>query len=772
MAYASFLSSQSAAKQMSAGDATMTQFPRGADETLDDSSPAAKMAKHFPKIDGYKILGVLGQGGMGIVYRAVQTKLNRTVALKVLPAIVGTASPGAVIRFRREATAAAGLHHTHIVPIYDFGESSEAYYYAMELVVGQPLNILIGRFGVTRASTASPTRLAELIQTTIADPSGEVKLSNSGVVPPPGVASQSFTATSGHGRPYYQQVAKWMEAAADALEYAHSCGIIHRDIKPANLILSTDGRLMVADFGLAKRADDKSLTMTGSIVGTMRYMSPEQAMAKRVKVDHRTDIYSLGATMYELLCLKPAFPQEDDKEILGAVLAQDPIRPRKISATVPAELETICFKMLEKSPAARYDTARALAEDLRRYIQDLPIVAKPPGPLQRIGKFVRRRKAPVIAASAAFLLLISSTLMIRARRASIESRKQARMAQVVALTESGTAYTSLRKWDLAEAELRSALAIDPNSVRTLLTLAWMKLEHFKNNPQVVSAQALEDLERICNRVLVLSPDHLAALNYKGVIQKKLGQYDGAISTTRKVVDLQPDNYAAWSNLGAYYALVDKLTASQKCLSKAVELASGTDAGREIDRSMTFRALAALELLLGHPEAETHVDMSLSLNPMDTTSWCLGVWLKLNKARAAASNENEAGAAGYLEEALDDAKHATRIDDHDPKAARMLALAYVANRRFRPALDASKRALELGDWKPVNYVIQAIAHAALGNPIGAREHLAAATAEWPVTNGKNYIASYERGVLWFEHASELERMSDEVNRLLGSSQERP
>ena len=175
---------------------------------------------------------------------------------------------------------------------------------------------------------------------------------------------------------YFRRVAAWTRDTADALHYAHGSGIIHRDIKPANLILSDDGRIMVADFGLAKNTNEQTVTVAGAILGTMRYMSPEQAMGGRLPVDYRADIFSLGATMYELLCLKPAFSAVEQKELLSAILTAEPDAPRKVNGHIPAELDTICMKCLEKSAAARYESAKDLADDLRRYASDLPILAR------------------------------------------------------------------------------------------------------------------------------------------------------------------------------------------------------------------------------------------------------------------------------------------------------------------------------------------------------------------------------------------------------------
>mgnify|MGYP001587536400 FL=1 len=458
----------------------------------------AAATPRYPRIDGYHITGVLGQGGMGIVYKAVQAKLNRAVALKVLPAMIGSANPAAVQRFRREATAAARLHHTNIIPIYDFGESIDAHYYAMELVVGEALNDIIDRFAGDGVPNPTGAQMDQLYS--------RLSLSSAGMLLSMDAADVTATepgtttAVGLRGRSYFRQVARWVSDAAEALHYAHSQGIIHRDIKPANLMLAADGRIMVADFGLAKSADEHSVTKTGAVVGTLRYLSPEQAMAKRVKVDHRTDIYSLGVTMYELLCFRPAYPMTDDKEILSAVLTRDPVAPRKINHHVPAELDTICMKCLEKMPVARYETAKTLADDLRRYIADLPIAAKRPGPLRRVVKFVRRHKAPVAAVSAVMLLTASAIFWQREtvarRKAQIEQRK----ARVLQLNESATTFAMTNRWDNAEAELQSALRLDVRNVTTLLNIAWLKVEYHKAFPEQAGTKSLEDAVTTCRTI--------------------------------------------------------------------------------------------------------------------------------------------------------------------------------------------------------------------------------------------------------------------------------
>ena len=214
-------------------------------------------------------------------------------------------------------------------------------------------------------------------------------------------------------RTRFRNIARLGAEAADALDHAHGLGVLHRDIKPANLLIDEDGALWITDFGLARFRGDLSLTHTGDMVGTLRYMSPEQALARQGVVDQRTDIYSLGATLYELLTLRPAFSGRDHQELLRQIALDEPTSPRRIDPAIPRDLETIVLKGMSKDPSRRYLTAQELAADLKRFFEGRPIVAHRPGMLERgLNWAIRHRELMATAAAILFIALIVSTAAI------------------------------------------------------------------------------------------------------------------------------------------------------------------------------------------------------------------------------------------------------------------------------------------------------------------------------------------------------------------------
>jgi serine/threonine protein kinase len=364
------------------------------------------------RLGDFRIVREVGRGGMGVVYEAEQVSLSRRVALKVLP-LAGTLDPRHLQRFQNEARAAACLHHTNIVPVHAVGCERGVHFYAMQFIDGQTLAEVIRQLRQPASQESGAAAGVPPEERTMGYP------------PPGGLAAatepaarQSTLVTeAARGREYHRRVAGLGVQAAEALDHAHQAGIVHRDVKPANLMLDARGALWVTDFGLAHvQQAEASLTATGDLVGTLRYMSPEQALGQRVVIDHRTDVYSLGVTLYELLTLEPAFGGSDRQELLRQIAFEEPKAPRRIDKSIPAELETIVQKAMAKGPAERYATAQEMADDLRCFLDDKPIRARRPTLGQRLGRWSRRHQAVVRSAVAVLVLaviaLATSTVLI------------------------------------------------------------------------------------------------------------------------------------------------------------------------------------------------------------------------------------------------------------------------------------------------------------------------------------------------------------------------
>ncbi len=403
----------------------------------------------------FRIVREIGRGGMGIVYEAEQQSLKRRVALKVLgPAV--SESPRQLQRFLREAESAARLHHTNIVPVYGIGEEGGVHFYAMQFIDGAPLSRAI-ETQRDRSSSGSPTQAQAPPEhaegnrpatsqydspTVLMDPSAarlietqdEMLLAGRAASAPgqndmpssPGAdaarlaeslgASQWLSNVTGVAN--FQNIARMGAQVADALDYAHQHGVLHRDIKPSNLMLDNAGDVWITDFGLVKLAEQDDLTGTGDLVGTLRYMAPEQFEGR---ADAKTDIYCLGLTLFELLTLRPAFEGDQKLAYAKRLRDQEVPRPRAINAAIPRDLETIVLKATNAEPTARYSTAAALAEDLRRFLDDRPILARRATALERLWRWSRRNPALAAASGLALSLLIGIAAVEWNARQRVES---------------------------------------------------------------------------------------------------------------------------------------------------------------------------------------------------------------------------------------------------------------------------------------------------------------------------------------------------------------
>jgi serine/threonine-protein kinase len=426
------------------------RFKPRSDEMGPRSEPA-DAGELLRRLGDYTLLRELGRGGMGVVYEAERASLKNRVALKVMHPRF-RADEGSLRRFQTEARSAARLHHTNIVPVFDFGEQDGICYYAMQYIAGVGLERVLedvrrlraGAVGdaPAEASTASfdpATDAAEplavfsrgLLTGRFAAGSTaprDVGPDGSATLPPDGLASgatpladaapademiasgsSSFAGRSESA--YFREVARLGTQVADALDYAHRQGVIHRDIKPSNLLLDAQGNVWITDFGLAKLVEGEELSQSHDLVGTLRFMPPERFEGI---TDPRGDIYSLGATLYELLTLRPAFEGRSYAELAHQIREQAPPPPRQLDRRIPRDLETIVLKALARDPASRFVTAAGLRDELQRYLEGRPIRSRPVGPAERVWRWCRRNPVAAglvgIVAGLTLALAVGSTV--------------------------------------------------------------------------------------------------------------------------------------------------------------------------------------------------------------------------------------------------------------------------------------------------------------------------------------------------------------------------
>jgi WD40 repeat protein/predicted Ser/Thr protein kinase len=342
----------------------------------------AEEEQSAPALPGYELLGELGKGGMGVVYKARQTALNRLVAVKMVLA-EGLLNPDNRARFQIEAEVIARLHHPNIVQIHEVGEAGGKPYLVLELIEGGNLH------GRLRDRPLHPDEAARLV-----------------------------------------------EQVADGTQHAHERGVIHRDLKPHNVLMGSDGVPRITDFGMAKKVDGGELTQSGQMMGTPCYMPPEQAAGRSKEIGPTADVYSLGAILYECLTGRPPFQGPSWLDVVTQVLRDEPVPPRRLQPTVPRDLETICLKCLEKSPGRRYPSAAALADDLRRFREGKPIQARPAGPVERAALWVRRHPGASGLIGAAVVCLVLAVTGLWLRQQALAASQLADANEELARTEA------------------------------------------------------------------------------------------------------------------------------------------------------------------------------------------------------------------------------------------------------------------------------------------------------------------------------------------------
>lgn len=622
-----------------------------------NGSECAKGTEKPRQIGDYRIVREIGRGGMGIVYEAHQESLNRQVALKILP-FAAVLDQRQIARFRTEAQAAAQLHHSHIVPVFAVGQEQGVYYYAMQYIDGQSLEQAIDEL-----------RAAEKLR---GERSTRVEGAANGSTTTLSLdAARRWSNEVRQRDDFYRTIARLGIEAAEALHHAHEHGIIHRDVKPSNLLVDKQGRLWVTDFGLARMQADNGVTLTGDVVGTLRYMSPEQASGEAL-LDARTDVYSLGVTLYELLTRRHAHPGDDRQVLLRQIMGEEPAAPRRVDASIPADLETIVLTAMAKSRDERYATARALAEDLERFLTGKPTLARRPTLADRAVKWARRHRSIVKVAAFAMVLLcvVSVTALVLVLRA------QSRMAQALADAER-SATAARANFERAEKHFQLARgAVDQFGIRMADRLTAIPGAEAAQRDLLVAAlgyyqkfitEAGDDPQ--LKQEIALAHFKTAAIATKlGATKDAIGEYRTAIGLLTQLAESRPRDAAVSSQLAVTYNNLALLLAGRGELD---------DARKYYDAAIAIQR----RLLRQHPKDGAYVDQLAESHA------------NLGMLRHQQGDSDEAERS--LRASIDLLRSITAAGDSDPKFARNLAivcnnLSYVLRERDPAAAEKASR----------------------------------------------------------------------------------
>ncbi|MFT7620841.1 MAG: serine/threonine protein kinase, partial [Planctomycetota bacterium] len=502
-----------------------------------------KLGMAGSKIANYTLVRELGHGGQGYVYLARDENLGRDVALKILHNM-SALNPKTRLRFVREAETASKLTHPGLCAVHEFGEYEGMPFIAMQYVEGVPLSDKI-----STAKDSAKTEGASFVAFDTTTSAGSKKEETPSAT---GKGSNSKTRINGESpqdRDSIMKVVKMIEDAARALHAAHEESLIHRDIKPANIILAHDGRPVILDFGLARdeESDQATLTMTGDLMGTPAYMSPEQITRSSIRVDRRSDVYSLGVTLFECLTLERPFAAPNREKLYQAIMFQDPPNARKLNPVISDDLRVIVEMALEKDPDRRYQTAEEFAEDLRRVREYKPIHAKPAGPWIKTVRWVQRNPAVATASVVVFLALVAvaGVFYVKEKDASA-SRDEALLAQEDAEAARDEAQTAR---DLAKSESeQKSIALK----REQAALVAEKNErNAKESALADKSKALSDFERLAD----------------------VKKYQEASATAEKLWPARPDKIDAIEKwLQKYEELSQSLAGHQESLAALRETA--------------------------------------------------------------------------------------------------------------------------------------------------------------------------------------------------------
>ena len=618
------------------------------------------------RIGDFCLLREVGRGGMGIVYEAEQLSTGRRAALKVLPG-AALLDPVRCQRFQHEAQAAARLKHPHVVPVLAVNAEGTLPYYAMQFIDGPSVAVVVQE----RRKPAGPT-----------DPD------------------------------FFRTATRWGAQAASALHYAHEEGVIHRDVKPANLLVDGKGAVWVADFGLARLRGEVALTATGDTVGTLRYMSPEQAQGVRGVADHRVDIYALGATLYELLTLEPVVPGEDREELLRRLLNDEPRPPRALQPAIPHDLETVVLKALRKDPAERYATAQELADDLERVLAGHPVQARLPTRRELARRWARRHAVRLAIAGGILVLLsvilaVSTALTGRAYAEANRNAAEAKRNQDEAKRNQDEAklaqLVAERKQEYAERS-RAVARRAVDQVLTGVIRDWLEGD---TELEPIQHHLLEQLLACCQELANEDPTDTEARlrvaearHHAGAILLRLGRYEPALTSQQQALDelarLDPAPAAHRflrarclnSAGGSLYFLGHQARAEQN-LREAIALVDGLRTADPKNTEYRYQA----SVLLGNLAFRVRTDSARYAEALDLYDRAVGLVKGLltedpNHLRALSQLSYMRGGQAMLHGRLNRARPAEDAAREAVDTARRLVKERPADRLYRDLLAGS------------------------------------------------------------------------------------
>ncbi|MCH8851678.1 MAG: protein kinase [Planctomycetes bacterium] len=664
-------------------------------------------------IEGYEIVRELHRGGQGVVYQAIQKSTKRKVAIKFLRE-GPYATKSAKVRFKREIEFAAQLKHPNIITVFESGTTPQGWqYYVMDYVRGLPFNRHVRENGLGLEDTL-----------------------------------------------------RIVAQVCDAVQYAHHRGVIHRDLKPSNILIDSDGNPKVLDFGLAKQLlgpVDTIVSLTQEVIGTLPYMSPEQAKGNPDHIDMRTDVYALGVILYETLTGHYPYPVAGNvAEVLKHIADTPPTPPsrqwtpdsgvtkrsskhlRAGKCPIDDELQTVILKTLAKERERRYQSAGDLAEDINHYLANEPIEAKRDSGWYVFKKAAVRHKAKVSVASLITILVSAFGVYVHQRNLEDEVARIGITAND--LVDEGAVLHLRKRYRSAQQKFDEALRLVPDHYRALGLKAFLiREEYVLGNFTHHDLELMRDTLALCDQALAIRPSTAGLWNLKGALLISLGQLEDAEKACRRSLQENPSYYPAHIHLSKVLALQGNIEAAIEAATDGV-LANQKEEEKDKYDDGIWRVLGTLQLHLRDAQVLDSLNTTIEIDRKDQRS-------RLMLARLYLTLDE------YQDDqmALEQAKMADALTSlNDPRFKRILAQAHLQNAQYRDALTNAEAALKRGDKPAYSHLIASTAASRIGNPEKSKQHLEDAKEKWPeaFTAGKQVIVSVEKELLWFDTIVEL------------------